>query len=246
METEDTTSRERPSHDFARPLPEYVDWVAAVLIALGGLGLAVGGSALTFVVNRGLLEEGVETGQVTVVGLEGELTDAEALVVAERIVDWTGIGLVVTGIALVAFAVGYVVVRHRAHGRAGPDQPPESSRAYAVAGAVATGVLSFIPFSPVLGGGIAGYLEHYDGGRSVRVGALAGFLAMVPAVSTLAFVAVGLFAGLSAVPAAGLEVVVFLAMLLAVLFVAAYGTGLGALGGYVGRRLGDSDRQSGV
>jgi len=241
METEDTTSREGRTHDFARPLPEYVDWVAAVLVALGGLGLAIGGSALSFVVDRGLLEEGVRSGQVTVVFLERELTDAEALAVAEAVVDWTGIGLLVTGIGLVAFAVGYVVVRHRAHGRATPDQPPDSSRAYAVAGAVATGVLSFVPLSPLLGGGLAGYLEHFDGGRSVQVGALAGFLAMVPGVSILLFVAVGLFTGMSAVPAAGLEVVVLLAMVLVVLFVAAYGAGLGALGGYIGRRLAESD-----
>lgn len=243
METEDTTARENRAREFARPLPEYVDWVSAAVIAVGGLALTVGGSALTFVVDRGVLEGGIRSGQVSVGGLGGELTDAEALTVAEHVVDWTGLGLLITGIGLVAFAVGYVVLRHRAHGRASPDRPPESGRAYAVAGGVATAVLSFVPLSPTLGGALAGYLDHYDGERSVRLGALAGFLAMVPAVSILLFVAVGLFTGLSAVPAAGVEIVVLLAMVLAALFVVVYGAGLGALGGYLGKRLAESNER---
>jgi hypothetical protein len=239
--SENSTGAENRARGFARPLPEYVDWVSATLIALGGLALTVGGSALTLVVDQGLLEEGIGSGRVSVVVLERQLTDAEALTVAERVVDWTGLGLLITGVGLVAFAVGYVVLRHRAHGRASPEQPPESGRAYAVAGAVATAVLSFVPLSPTLGGAVAGYLDHYDGDRSVRLGALAGFLAMVPAVSILLFVAVGLFTGLSAVPAAGLEIVVLVVMVLAALFVVAYGAGLGALGGYLGKRLAESN-----
>lgn len=222
---------------LARPLPEYVDWIAAAVIAVGGMALAVGGSALTFVVDRSLLAEGIESGRITVILFERELTREQNLDLATAIVNWTGIGLLVTGIALVLFALAYVVVRHRAHRRAGEAEPVGSGRSLAVLGAVTTALLSFIPFSPVAGGGLAGYLEHQTTGRSVGVGALSGFLAMVPALSILIFVTVGLFSGLSDVGEAGLGIVVAAAMLLAALFVAAYGAGLGALGGFVGGRL---------
>jgi hypothetical protein len=143
----------------------------------------------------------------------------------------------VTGVGLLLFAVGYVVVRHRAYRRAADGEAAGSYRSYAVLGAVATTVLSFVPFSPVLGSGVAGYLEQSGTGRSVSVGALSGFLAMLPGIVILLFVTAGMYAGLAAVQAASLGVVVVAAMLFVLLFVGAYGAGLGALGGFVGGYL---------
>ncbi|WP_418279909.1 DUF5518 domain-containing protein [Halorubrum sp. DTA98] len=61
----------------------------------------------------------------------------------------------------------------------------ENTLLNAVIGAVATVVLSFIPFSPVLGGAIAGYLEGVDTGDGLRVGAISGAIASLPAVGLL-------------------------------------------------------------
>jgi hypothetical protein len=240
MATADSsTSEADDAEGFERPLPEYVDWLVALVVALGGMALTVGGSVLTFVVDRGLLAEGIESGQITVIVVERDLTQAEMLAFTLSIVDWTGIGLLVTGLGLVLFAVVYVVLRHRARQRAGPDETPGSRRSVAVLGAVATALLSFVPFSPVLGGALAGYLEQIESGRALGVGALSGLLAMLPAVSILLFLTVGLFDGLAGVGEAGLGIVVAAVMVIVMLFVAVYGTGLGALGGFIGGRLAD-------
>ncbi|WP_181685969.1 DUF5518 domain-containing protein [Halorhabdus salina] len=70
--------------------------------------------------------------------------------------------------------------------------------ANAVFGSVATAVLSFIPFSVVVGGGLVGYLEQPESGRSVSAGGVAGFLAMVPALAILTF-GTGLYSGFGAI-----------------------------------------------
>lgn len=239
--TETPPSSEQQSNAFARPLPESVDWIVATVIAISGMALTVGGSAMAFVVDRALLADGIESGEVTVVVIERELTEAQMLDFTLKVVDWTGIGLLVTGIGLMLFAIGYVVVRHRAHSRGGEDESVSSYRSVAVLGAVATAVLSFIPFSPVVGGGLAGYLEQPASGRSVSVGGLAGFLSMVPALSIIGFVGVGLYSGFATVGESGLGIVTIAGMVLAILFVAAYGSGLGALGGFLGGHLAESE-----
>ncbi|MFB6152438.1 MAG: DUF5518 domain-containing protein [Haloarculaceae archaeon] len=222
---------------IGRPVPEFVDWVAAAVIAVGGLALTVGGSTLAFVVDRDLVAESVESGEITVVVFERDLTETEMVDFTLEVVSWTGIGLLVTGVALVVFAAGYVVARRRAHRRTAAGESAGSFRAHAVLGAVTSAVLSFVPFSPVVGSGIAGYLQHREGGRSVSVGALSGFLAVAPAIAIVVFVTVGIYAGLSAVGESGLGMVTAASMLLVLLFVAAYGAGLGAVGGFAGGRI---------
>jgi hypothetical protein len=235
--TEGSNGKSPPA--IARPLPAFVDWIAAAIIAVAGAALAVGGTVLTFVADRELLEEGIESGRITVVVFERDLTRTEMLEFTLEVVSWTGIGLLVTGVGLVVFAIGYAIARHRAHREAPDGETAGSYRANAVLGAVATTVLSFLPFSPVLGGGVAGYLEGYDTGRSLGAGALSGILAMLPAIVIVAFVTVGIFAGLSDVGATELGIVATTTMLLVLLFVGAYGAGLGALGGFAGGRFAD-------
>ena len=225
------------------PVPAFVDWIAGAAVAVVGLALLVGGSALTFVVDREMIREDIESGEITVILFERELTEAQMLEFTTEVVSWTGTGLLATGALLVLFAVGYVAVRHRAHQRTGDGEVAGNYLAAAVLGAIATTVLSFIPFSPVVGGGVAGYLEGHETSRSVSVGGVSGLLSMVPGLVILLFVTVGLYAGLSDVGEGDFGIVVATAMLLVMLVVAAYGAGLGALGGFAGGRLSERERE---
>lgn len=218
-------------------IPGYVDWIVAVIIALGGLALTVVGSVLVFVLDRDLLAEGIDSGQITVVFVERDLTQAEMLEFTLEIVNWSGIGLLVAGLGLVVFAIGYGVGRQRTRSRAGSAGYPGTFRSYAVTGATASAVLSFIPFSAIVGGGLAGYLSSQDTGHSTTVGAVSGLLYSLPGLVIVLFVTIGLYFGLAAVAEAGLGVVVVAVMVFVMLLVAAYGVGVGALGGFIGGRL---------
>ncbi|MDS0222246.1 DUF5518 domain-containing protein [Haloarcula sp. S1AR25-5A] len=107
----------------------------------------------------------------------------------------------------------------------------------AVIGAVATALLSgFVPFAPLLGGGIAGYLEGGERDDGFRVGLLSGVIGLAISLVFFAVVFVFLAAFLAIVPdalglfgAAGLLVLV-----LGTVMTAAYFLGLSALGGWLG------------
>ncbi len=99
----------------------------------------------------------------------------------------------------------------------------------ALIGAVVSVLLGMIPFSPVLGGGVAGYLEGGDSRTGIRVGAIAGVIAAVPL--TL-FVIVGVVVA-AFVPDGG--VFGFLVLILGVIVgVIAYTAVLSGVGGLVG------------
>jgi hypothetical protein len=229
------------NHDaVAQPLPEYVAWLAATFVALTGLAFATAGGVVLAAAERDLLATGVEPGRITVGLQERTLTEPEALAFTTTVMDWTALGLLATGAGLVVFAVGFAVSRHRSH-RRGRDAAGDSRRTSAVFGAIATTLLSFLPLSPVFGGGIAAYLGRDGTGRSSTVGALSGLLAMAPMFSLLLFVTVGVAAGLSNLGESGLTVLSVAAMGVVALFVALYGAGCGALGGLLGERLADRD-----
>jgi len=237
-EIADAETRNFDGHPAADgPLPEFVDWILGVLIALGGLVSVIGGSALVFLVDRETLAEGIEEGTITVTIFTADLTEDEMLEVVAAVVSWSGAGLLITGIATILFAAGYVVVRHRTRQQASKGERIPSYGANIVFGAVATGVFSFIPFSPGIGGALAGYLERADSDRSVSVGALSGLLAMLPILLTLLFVLGGLMVGLSVIDQGGMALLTGATMLFVLMIVATIGAGLGALGGYVGGRL---------
>jgi len=111
------------------------------------------------------------------------------------------------------------------------------STLHALIGAVVTVVFSFIPFSPVLGGGVAAYLNDADTSDGVRIGAVSGLIATVPLLlfGLLVFAIFGLFTisgpGMNGM-ALGLGGL-FVLLLVAVVAVA-YTVGLSALGGYLG------------
>jgi hypothetical protein len=237
MEGSETTSDSKVAPSSDSHIPGYVDWIVSLVIAIGGLGLTILGTVLVFVLDRDLLAEGIESGQITVGIVERDLTRAEMLEFTLEVLNWTGIGLLVTGTGLVVFAIGYGVARRRTRTRHGVDVYPGTVRSYAVTGATASAVLSFIPFSALVGGGLAGYFGRQETGRSTSVGAFAGLLYTVPGIVIVLFVTVGLFFGLSAVAEAGLGVVLIAIMAFVMLLITAYGVGLGALGGFIGGRL---------
>lgn len=108
----------------------------------------------------------------------------------------------------------------------------------ALIGAVVGIVLSFLPFSTVLGGGVAGYLHGGDRMDGLRVGALAGVMMLVPLVLFVFFFGgVFLFAGGFVLPhqAFGLSgVFAVVALLFSLVFGLVYVVGLAVLGGYLG------------
>ncbi len=119
----------------------------------------------------------------------------------------------------------------------------------AVLGGVVTLVLApVLPFAPVLGGAVVGYLEADEWGArradGLRVGAIAGVVAFV-ALLVFAFLLGNLlFAVLTGVVGAppgfvsGLGLAVFV---LGALFGALYVVGLSAVGGWLGVRVYDED-----
>lgn len=106
----------------------------------------------------------------------------------------------------------------------------------ALIGAAVTVVLSFLPLSPALGGGVSGYLH---GGRGAVVGALSGLLSALPLLFVL-YVLFGVFSlALGTMGAPGGGVVVWIVLTLVAVAVALYAVALGAVGGIVGEALAD-------
>lgn len=101
-------------------------------------------------------------------------------------------------------------------------------------GGIAAILLGFVPFSTVLGGGIAGYLEggtYDDGGK---VGAIAGSVAFVPFVAFVAvmFVFVPVAGGMGM--DAGPQMMLWPVLLFIVVVSAVYTVGLSVVGGVIG------------
>ena len=105
----------------------------------------------------------------------------------------------------------------------------------ALIGAVVTIVTSFVPFSPILGGGVAAWLEKGDRTEGTKVGALSGALISLLLLPLL-------FIGLVLAPIDfGFT---FVIMLFVVTFGAAYLIGFGALGGYLGAYIREEHESS--
>ncbi|MUW15599.1 hypothetical protein GJ633_13900 [Halorubrum sp. CBA1125] len=105
---------------------------------------------------------------------------------------------------------------------------------YGLAGGVAGSVLSFVPFAPVLGGGIAAYL--LDGGTTdgMKTGAVAGVVASVPFALFLLFFLFLL--GIVGAPAS-FGVLVVVVILFSIVYTVAFSVLGGYLGVYVRREL---------
>lgn len=100
----------------------------------------------------------------------------------------------------------------------------------ALIGAAVTVILvSFVPFSPLVGGAVSGYLHQQDG---ITVGALSGIFALIP-VLLVAFI-VGIFATAFIAISPAFSLIGLVLLFIVVGFLAAYVIGLSAAGGVIG------------
>lgn len=126
------------------------------------------------------------------------------------------------------------------HSESTVSDPERSPWVYALIGAVVTVVTAFIPFSPVLGGGVAGYLQEGGDREGLRVGALSGLLAAIPIMLIFGLV-VMLFLGIAVAGEVAGPLFVVAVLLVIALFVVGYTVVLSAVGGMVGAALADRE-----
>jgi hypothetical protein len=106
----------------------------------------------------------------------------------------------------------------------------------ALIGAIVSVVLAFLPFSTVLGGAVAGYLQQESREDGLRVGAYSGLIAAIPILLFVMLIGTVFFFGAYFEPQAAIGFVfVFFALAVALV----YAVGLSALGGYLGAYIAD-------
>lgn len=104
----------------------------------------------------------------------------------------------------------------------------------ALLGGVISVLVAFVPFSPLVGGFVAGYLHDADRSAALRVGAYAGLVALAPAVLLGGlFLLVGVV-GFLGYGAPNATIVLLLVVLLGGTIAVLYTVGLSAVGGYLG------------
>jgi len=104
----------------------------------------------------------------------------------------------------------------------------------AIIGAAVSVVLSFTGFSPLLGGGVAGYLQGGDYEEGVKVGLLSGVISSIPFLLFFSLVASFLFAGSLFAGGFGAAGGILFFILIGLVFSLVWTVGLGGLGGYLG------------
>jgi hypothetical protein len=111
-------------------------------------------------------------------------------------------------------------------------------------GAIVTIIGSgFVPFVPILGGGVAAYLEGGDRGQGIRVGLYAGLIALVPfilfAVLLSGFIGMMGFGFMqTGMPTSGFGTgLTAFAVIFVVVVGMIYVVGLSALGGWLGNYI---------
>ena len=221
------------------PLAEY-DWLVTLVVpavaVVVGLGMVVAGAGLAVAIDEALLAEVIAEESITF----DPLTRAEMVTVFSTAAEWTAIGLAVTGGAIALGGVGFAVSRR---GR------PTSERRFltnTVLGAVTTWLASFVPFSPVVGGLVAGYLQPGGKRAASKAGAASGALSAAPLALMTLFLFLGIGAGLLAIQAAGVALLIGAVLLFTVAVSIGFSAGLGALGGYIGARIRDSGSPAGT
>ena len=99
---------------------------------------------------------------------------------------------------------------------------------------LSTVLVGVVPFAPLFGGGVAGYLQGGNRSTGVRIGLYAGLIALVPAFLVLLFVGAIFLSviGVGGMPALGSLGFLFVLVLFAGM--AVYVVGLSVVGGLLG------------
>lgn len=129
-----------------------------------------------------------------------------------------------------------------------PERPDEGLLVNALVGAVVSVVLAFLPFSPVLGGAVAGYLQKGDERTGLKVGAVSGAIASIPILLVL-FLLFSVFSFVAIVPngpGPGLPLAFGVLLLVVAGFVLLVVVGLSAVGGLVGAAIAKERAQPAV
>lgn len=214
-------------------VPASVDWILGGLVVVVGLLFAVAGLLLFVVPDRERIEAMVAPGAVRVEGM----TKPEFVEVTLSLLPWLAAGLVLTGLVMAVLGGAYVVHRRRVRERAAAGDPVSNYPAHALLGAVVSAMTSFVPLSPVIGGGLAGYLERGDSERTTSVGAASAAVMSAPFLVLGLFAAAGLAAGFAAIGDGGLGGTMAVVVVVAGLASLGVTVLLGAGGGWVGGRL---------
>lgn len=218
-------------------IPDIVDLLVVLIVGVAGLALTAAGAAAAFVVDQRTIAEEVDVDEITMGTTERTLTDPEATALVSDALQWTGLGLLVTGLGLVGAVVVYGVTSYRARENGDALTARQHERHAAVFGALATIALVFVPLAQLVGGAAAAYRNRSNTDRSVRVGSLSGALVAVPMVVIVAFVGIGTYTGLSVVGDEAFRRTTLGLMLGSAVLSALVSTGLGGLGGYAAARL---------
>lgn len=118
-------------------------------------------------------------------------------------------------------------------GTAAPAETPNTLLNAVIGGVTTAATTMFLgPLSPVVGGGVAGYLEGGENAQGMKVGAFAGLVALVP---LLLFLPLLLFVVPVMGPRGGIAFVFVLLFVLSLM--GAYVVGFSALGGLLGAYL---------
>ncbi len=204
-----------------------LDWSIGAILTIVGLLGATFGLGIYYAVNRPDVAELIYNSEFQ----SDVLTEAEAIDALVAVGQWTGLGFVVAGGLTVIAGVAVVVAHGRAR-RAGRSTP---RWIVALVGGILGIVLGFVPFSPALGGAVAGYLDPNRSASGLGIGTVAGLFGAVPVVIVASFASVGLFMGL---PGDAIILVISVFGLLFI-FTVATAVGLSAVGGYAGHWLRD-------
>lgn len=217
--------------DSYDPVPAVIDWLLGVATGTVGLILLVVGAGMYT-----QIDDSTITDAITSEGVElTRISQAEAITAAGPFVDWISVGFIITGLVATLGAASFSIARYRTRRHVVETGGTTATFwACAIYGAALTALVSFVPGSAIVGGGLAAHL--HDGDR-VRVGLVAGAVGTALAVPVTIATAAGLVAGAAAigklVGGALLATLLVGAGLVAVLFNA----GFGALGGLAAARL---------
>lgn len=199
-----------------------IDWiVSGALVVVGLCGILLG-IAISQWADRDRITELVEDDVIQ----SDVLSDAALIDLSYASAIWGGTGLSAAGV--VVLLAGLVFAGYQL--RLKDDRSGDPSMASnALLGAVVTAVASFVPFSAVLGGGVAGYLQQDEPWTGARVGVLTGLFVSLPLFIVLGVLTIGLF----------IEGFAFLSLVLvvALLFSLLFSVAMSALGGYGGGYL---------